>query len=244
MTDKIRIAKYINTAGYCSRRKAEELIAQGRVQINKVTIDSPVNFVGSSDVVTVDREIIKKLQDDVKLWAYYKPKGLVTTHDDPQNRPTIFSELPDFLPRVVSIGRLDINSEGLLLLTNSGHLSNKIAIPSNNYKRIYKVRARGMSEAAMLEFDKLNKGLIIEGINTKPIKIEVITNKGYNNWFQLTLTEGKNREIRKLFEHLGLEVNRLIRTDFGPFNLDSAMKPGDVKELNINKLSFDYSQLN
>lgn len=234
--DSIRIAKYINTSGYCSRRKAEDLIAQGRVQINNITIDSPVNFIDPRDVVKVDGQIIKPMKDDVQLWAYYKPKGLITSHDDPQNRPTIFAHLPSFLPRVVSIGRLDINSEGLLLLTNSGHLANKIAIPSNNYKRIYRVRARGMSDEATQEFDRINDGLIIEGINTKPIKIEIITNQGYNNWFELTLTEGKNREIRRLFEYLGLEVNRLIRTDFGPFNLPEDMREGDVRKLDINKI--------
>lgn len=230
----MRIAKFICAQGYCSRRKAEELIFAKRVTLNGVVIDTPVYFVTNQDKITIDDRPLALEESTEKLWIYYKPVGEITTHEDPQGRATVFEKLPPEIGRVISVGRLDVNSEGLLLLTNSGHLANKLSLPANNYKRLYKVRARGISQEAIDEIEKFNKGLILEGINSKPVNVKILsgTKDAYNRWFFVTLYEGKNREIRKLFTHMGLEVNRLIRIAFGKFELGD-MEPGELKEVKI-----------
>ena len=228
----MRIAKFICAQGYCSRRKAEELIFAKRVTLNGVVIDTPVYFVTHQDKITIDNKPLDIEESKEKLWIYYKPVGEITTHEDPQGRTTVFASLPSEIGRVISIGRLDVNSEGLLLLTNSGQLANKLSLPVNNYKRIYKVRARGITQEAVEEIEKFNKGLILAGINSKAVNIKILTCTSYNRWFLVTLYEGKNREIRKLFTHMGLEVNRLIRIAFGKFELGD-MEPGELKEVKI-----------
>ncbi len=222
-----RIAKYIARTGICSRREAETLIAQQRITVNGETVTSPAFNVSGDEKILFDGEKLPQI-DKTRLWLYYKPEGLVTSHKDPQGRPTVFANLPKELPRVVSIGRLDLNSEGLLLLTNSGELSRKLELPSNGWSRRYKVRVHGrVNEKSLAD---LQNGITVDGINYGPIKAEIETVKGSNAWLMITLSEGKNREIRRVMKHLGLDVARLIRLSYGPFQL-GALKPGEVKEV-------------
>lgn len=222
-----RIAKYIARTGICSRREAETLIAQQRITVNGETVTSPAFNVSGDEKILFDGEKLPQI-DKTRLWLYYKPEGLVTSHKDPQGRPTVFANLPKELPRVVSVGRLDLNSEGLLLLTNSGELSRKLELPSNGWSRRYKVRVHGrVNEKGLAD---LQNGITVDGINYGPIKAEIETVKGSNAWLMITLSEGKNREIRRVMKHLGLDVARLIRLSYGPFQL-GALKPGEVKEV-------------
>ena len=222
-----RIAKYIARTGICSRREAETLIAQQRITVNGETVTSPAFNVSGDEKILFDGEKLPQI-DKTRLWLYYKPEGLVTSHKDPQGRPTVFANLPKELPRVVSVGRLDLNSEGLLLLTNSGELSRKLELPSNGWSRRYKVRVHGrVNEKSLAD---LQNGITVDGINYGPIKAEIETVKGSNAWLMITLSEGKNREIRRVMNHLGLDVARLIRLSYGPFQL-GALKPGEVKEV-------------
>ncbi len=222
-----RIAKYIARTGICSRREAETLIAQQRITVNGETVTSPAFNVSGDEKILFDGEKLPQI-DKTRLWLYYKPEGLVTSHKDPQGRPTVFANLPKELPRVVSVGRLDLNSEGLLLLTNSGELSRKLELPSNGWARRYKVRVHGrVNEKSLAD---LQNGITVDGINYGPIKAEIETVKGSNAWLMITLSEGKNREIRRVMNHLGLDVARLIRLSYGPFQL-GALKPGEVKEV-------------
>ncbi len=222
-----RLAKYMARCGVCSRRAAEELIRQKRVTVNGNIVDTPAYNVDGSEKILLDGEKLPQIEA-VRLWIYYKPTGLVTTHRDEKNRPTVFSHLPEDMPRVISIGRLDLNSEGLLLLTNSGELSRKLELPSNGWARRYKVRVHGMVDADKLA--DLKNGIEVDGVKYGSIKAEVETVKGTNAWLLVTLTEGKNREIRKVMKALGLEVNRLIRLSYGPFQLGS-LKEGEVREV-------------
>ena len=222
-----RIAKYIARTGICSRREAETLIAQQRITVNGETVTSPAFNVSGDEKILFDGEKLPQI-DKTRLWLYYKPEGWVTSHKDPQGRPTVFANLPKELPRVVSVGRLDLNSEGLLLLTNSGELSRKLELPSNGWSRRYKVRVHGrVNEKSLAD---LQNGITVDGINYGPIKAEIETVKGSNAWLMVTLSEGKNREIRRVMKHLGLDVARLIRLSYGPFQL-GALKPGEVKEV-------------
>lgn len=222
-----RIAKYIARTGICSRREAETLIAQQRITVNGETVTSPAFNVSGDEKILFDGEKLPQI-DKTRLWLYYKPEGLVTSHKDPQGRPTVFANLLKELPRVVSVGRLDLNSEGLLLLTNSGELSRKLELPSNGWSRRYKVRVHGrVNEKSLAD---LQNGITVDGINYGPIKAEIETVKGSNAWLMVTLSEGKNREIRRVMKHLGLDVARLIRLSYGPFQL-GALKPGEVKEV-------------
>ncbi len=222
-----RLAKFMARSGVCSRRGAEELIKQKRVTVNGEIIDTPAYNVEGNEKILLDGEPLPQ-KDITRLWIYYKPVGLVTTHKDEKSRPTVFEHLPEDMPRVISVGRLDLNSEGLLLLTNNGELSRKLELPSNGWARRYKVRVHGSVDEKKLA--DLKNGVEVEGIQYGSIKAEIVTIKGTNAWLMVTLNEGKNREIRKVMKSIGLEVNRLIRLSYGPFQLGS-LKPGETREI-------------
>ncbi|MBP5160827.1 MAG: rRNA pseudouridine synthase [Alphaproteobacteria bacterium] len=226
---KERIAKYIARSGVCSRRQAEEKILQGAVSVNGQRIDTPAFFVSDTDKIVVDGHLVQP-QEAVRLWLYHKPKGLMTTYKDPQGRPTVFEKLPADMPRVVSVGRLDLNSEGLLLLTNSGALAHKLEAPSQGWKRKYRVRIRGALTDEQIK--QLQKGITVEGVRYAPALVEKDEQQGSgtNQWVTLTLTEGKNREIRKMMAHFHHPVSRLIRIAYGPFQL-GLLPTGAVKEI-------------
>lgn len=225
----MRIAKFISSSGLCSRRQAEKMIERGEVAVNGKIINSPVLNVDESNIIEVGGRKITHIPD-ARLWVYYKPVGLITTHNDPQNRLTIFQTLEGKLPRVISVGRLDINSEGILLLTNNGELSRYFESPSNKIVRVYKVRVFGKGK----EINVQNQKVTIGNVNYRPKSIKLVKKGLSNSWYEVILTEGKNREIRKIFEHFGFEVNRLIRTRFGKYSLGS-MNPGEYKEVKIDE---------
>ena len=222
-----RLAKFMARSGVCSRRRAEEYIRQKRVTVNGEIVDSPAFNVEGTEKILFDGEKLPEIET-TRLWLYYKPVGLLTTHRDDQNRPTVFDSLPPFMPRVVSVGRLDLNSEGLLLLTNNGELSRKLELPENGWSRRYKVKVHGYVDLKKLS--ALEKGAVVDGVSYGPVKAEVETEKGTNAWLIVTLSEGKNREIRRLMKHVGLEVARLIRLSYGPFQL-GGLKKGEVREV-------------
>lgn len=221
------MAKFLARAGVCSRRDAERLIAEGRVKVNGQTLETPATKVTARDRISVDGKPVGALQP-TRLWRYHKPSGLVTTHRDPAGRPTVFERLPPDMPRVISVGRLDLTSEGLLLLTNDGALARRLELPSNGWVRRYRARAFGKIEQA--ELDKLKEGFSIDGVRYGPIEARLERRQGANSWITLSLTEGKNREVRRVLEALGLKVNRLIRVSYGPFQL-GALKPNAVEEV-------------
>jgi 23S rRNA pseudouridine2605 synthase len=223
----MRIAKAIAHAGLCSRRDAEDWIAQGRVKVNGTVLASPAHVVSAGDKITVDGRPLPQAESP-RLWRYYKPKGLVTSHNDPQGRPTVFAALPPGMPRVVSVGRLDLNTEGLLLLTNDGALARHLELPSTGWLRRYRVRAHGSVTQDRL--DALREGVTIDGVHYGPVEARLDREQGSNVWLMLGLREGKNREVKRIAEHLGLAVNRLIRISFGPFALGD-MEPGAVSEV-------------
>ncbi len=214
-------------AGVCSRRDAEKLIAEQRVKVGGQLVTTPATKVLPAQTITVDGKAIPKLEE-TKLWKYHKPQGQVTTHKDPQNRPTVFSHLPKDLPRLISVGRLDISSEGLLLLTNDGGLSRHLELPSTGWVRRYRVRMLGKIEQA--DLDRLKNGVTVDGVSYGPIEARLDRAKGANAWVTVSLREGKNREVRRVMEHLGFRVNRLIRTSYGPFQLGK-LSAGDVEEI-------------
>ncbi|MDD3443898.1 MAG: pseudouridine synthase [Zavarzinia sp.] len=220
-----RIAKYLARAGVCSRRDAEQLVAEGKVAVDGVVLDGPAFKVTGSERITVDGKLVGSPQK-TRLWRFNKPRGLVVSHKDEQGRPTVFDMLKSAgLPRVISIGRLDLNSEGLLLVTNDGALARKLELPENAWVRRYKVRVAGEIDVNRLE--ALKKGITIEGVRYGSIDVEVDRIGGLNAWLYVSLTEGKNREIRRVMEHLRLSVNRLQRVSYGPFDLDH-LAPGDI----------------
>jgi 23S rRNA pseudouridine2605 synthase len=223
----MRIAKALARAGLCSRREAERWIEQGRVSVNGEVLKSPARDVAPSDKVLVDGKELPAAEPP-RLWRYHKPRGLVTTHADPQGRPTVFAALPKHLPRVVSIGRLDFNTEGLLLLTNDGALARHLELPATGWMRRYRVRAHGSITQEAL--DKLKGGVEIDGIRYGPIEATLDKPQGTNVWLTLGLREGKNREVRKILDTLSLTVNRLIRISFGPFQLLD-LPPGEVESV-------------
>jgi 23S rRNA pseudouridine2605 synthase len=223
----VRIARAMARAGLCSRREAEQWITEGRVSVNGAVISSPALNVTEQDDILVDGKPLPA-HERTRLFLYHKPRGLVTTSRDPGGRPTIFERLPEHLPRVVSIGRLDLDSEGLLLLTNDGGLARALELPQTGWLRRYRVRAHGhISQPAL---DRLRDGVEIDGIRYGPIDARLDRTQGSNLWLTVSFREGKNREIRNVFSHLGFQVNRLIRVSFGPFQLGD-LAPGQVQEV-------------
>lgn len=268
-----RIAKYLARCGVSSRREAEELIRQKRITVNGETVETPAFLVEGTETILFDGEKINK-KDKTRLWLYHKPAGLVTTHKDEKGRDTVFAHLPAGLPRVISVGRLDLNSEGLLLLTNDGALSRALELPENGWSRRYKVKVHGFLDERKIK--QLEKGTVVDGVVYAPCKISIDSRQGAekkteteaaenlapsksspqktkqasqtdtgtakekpaesarkygtNAWLTVSLTEGKNREIRKLMASIGLDVARLIRLSYGPFQLGS-LKCGEVKEV-------------
>ncbi|MDR0484879.1 MAG: rRNA pseudouridine synthase [Alphaproteobacteria bacterium] len=227
-----RIAKRIAHLGYCSRRDAEKLILQKKVKVNDTLIETPAFLVSKKDQISID-DIPLKAESKTQLYLYYKPNGLVCSSKDEKGRATIYDYLPKNLPRLVYVGRLDLTSEGLLLLTNNGELANLLSSPSLGLKRTYKVRAYGKIEQKQL--DDLALGISIEGIHYQPIIANILRRNKDNVWIEFVLKEGKNREIRIICEHLGLQVNRLIRTSFGTYSIDG-MNEGDIKEMGLSSL--------
>lgn len=234
-----RIAKVLARAGVCSRRDAEKMIAARRVAVNGTVLDTPAFLVGAGDRVTVDGAALKAVEE-ARVWRYHKPPGRVTTHKDPQGRPTVFDAMPREMPRVVSIGRLDLNSEGLLLLTNDGTLAGILENPKTGWVRRYRVRVYGVVTAARLE--SLRDGVTVEGVRYGPIVAELERQQGGNAWINVALTEGKNREIRKVMDHIGYRVNRLIRMSYGPFSL-GRLDRGEVEEIPFKVLRDQLSSL-
>ena len=222
-----RIAKVMARAGVCSRREAERMIADGRVSVNGALLHTPATLVSGDDEIVIDGKALPQKQA-TRLFLYHKPEGLVTTARDEKGRKTVFDALPQGLPRVVSVGRLDLNTEGLLLLTNDGGLSRHLELPATGWVRTYRVRAFGKTSQKKL--DTLSKGMTVEGVKYGPIKAEFESQQGSNVWLTLSLAEGKNREVRRVLEALGLQVNRLIRTSYGPFELGKLEK-GSVMEV-------------
>ena len=226
-TTKMRIAKAMARAGLCSRRDAERWIEDGRVEVNGEKIASPARDVGPGDRILIDGKPLPTAEP-ARLWRYSKPRGVVTTHRDPEGRPTVFDNLPDDMPRVLSIGRLDYNTEGLLLLTTDGELARHLELPSTGWLRRYRVRARGRVDQA--DLDALKDGHTVDGVHYGPIEATLDSQQGANMWLTVALREGKNREVRNILASLGLEVNRLIRVSYGPFQLLD-MKPGTVEQV-------------
>ena len=227
-----RIAKIIARAGLASRRESEKLILDGRVKVNGKTINSPALNLTKNDVIEVDGKLLLP-PEQTRLWIYNKPVGLVSTSKDEKNRPTIFDNLPKELPRVVSIGRLDLNSEGLLLLTNDGELKRRLELPSTGWLRRYRVRVKGKLKDSMLE--PLRHGIFVEGTHFKPMDVSFDRQRGANAWLSIGLREGKNREIRKALGFVGLSVNRLLRISFGDFELGT-LKKGEVQEVRLSRV--------
>jgi 23S rRNA pseudouridine2605 synthase len=227
-----RIAKAIARAGLASRREAEEWIAAGRIAVNGAVINSPALDITARDRVTVDGAPLPA-RERTRLFLYHKPRGLMTTHADPQGRPTIFARLPRNLPRLISVGRLDFNTEGLLLLTNDGALARVLELPATGWLRRYRVRAHGSVTQAQL--DELRAGITISGIHYGTIEAYLDRVQGSNLWLTFAIREGKNREVRNVLSHLGLTVTRLIRVSFGPFQLGE-LAGGAVEEVRTRVL--------
>jgi len=232
---KERIAKTLARAGVASRREVERLIGLGKIAVNGRILDTPAVLVGRDDVITVEGKVVGG-PEATRVWRYHKPVGLLTTHKDPAGRPTVFDALPPGLPRVISVGRLDINSEGLLLLTNDGELARALEMPSTAWVRQYRARARGRVTQA--DLDRLKDGITVDGVQYGPIEATLDKAKplkegergGANIWISVSLTEGKNREVRKVLEAVGVTVNRLIRLAYGPFQLGT-LATGEVEEV-------------
>lgn len=222
-----RVAKLLARAGLCSRRDAERWIAEGRVSLKGEVLTSPaINVVNPSEL-SVDGKPLPEAER-ARVWRYHKPTGLVTTHRDEKNRPTVFASLPKNLPRLISVGRLDLNSEGLLLLTNDGALARRLELPENGWLRRYRVRVHGTIDAAQLK--ALENGVTVEGVAYGPIHATLERQQGSNAWLMVSLREGRNREVRKVMAHLNLPVSRLIRIAYGPFQLGN-LETGGIEEV-------------
>ncbi len=222
-----RIAKFLSRAGVASRRDAEKMLAEGRVALNGVTVTHPATFVSAGDIVQVDGGVVGA-PEKTRLWRYHKPSGLVTTHRDPEGRATVFEKLPAALKRVISVGRLDLNSEGLLLLTNDGGLARQLELPATGWIRRYRVRVFGIVEERRLA--GLKAGITIEGVQYGPIEAALDSRSGNNAWLSVGLKEGRNREVRRVMLALGLQTTRLIRISYGPFQL-GLLPRGGVEEI-------------
>jgi len=222
-----RIAKVIARSGRASRREAERLIEAGRVAVNGKTIPSPALNVTGKDRITVDGAELQEAEPP-RLWLYHKPAGLVTTEKDEKGRPTVFGALPPDMPRVLSVGRLDLTSEGLLLLTNDGEIKRRLELPSTGWTRKYRARVHGEPEDKTLE--PLRRGIEVEGVRYQPMTVTLDRQQGSNAWLTVSLKEGKTREVRRAMEAVGLTVTRLIRVSYGPFRLGE-LKPGEVEEV-------------
>ena len=227
-----RIAKRLARAGLASRRGAETMIAAGRIAVNGKVIDSPALNVTAADRIAVDGKPLPA-PERLRLWRYHKPAGVVTSARDEKGRPTVFSQLPSDMPRVVSVGRLDLTSEGLLLLTNDGDLKRRLELPSTGWMRKYRVRARGAPSDESLE--PLRRGVTIDGERFQPMSLRIDRQQGGNVWLTVGIREGRNREVRRALESVGLVVNRLIRTSYGPFLLGD-LAPGAVEEVRAKVL--------
>ena len=227
-----RIAKWLARSGVASRRECETLIEEGRVSVNGRKLTSPAFKVTGTETIKVNGKPVKA-PEVTRLWRYHKPSGLITTTQDPAGRRTIFDELPKHLPRTVTVGRLDLTTEGLLLLTNDGELARTLELPRNEFRRRDRARAHGRVTPEKLA--ALRDGVTVEGVTYAPIIAELERETGANNWIKVELTEGKKREVRRALESVGLEVNRLIRTEYGPFEL-SDLDPGAVEEVPHKKL--------
>jgi 23S rRNA pseudouridine2605 synthase len=222
-----RIAKYLSRAGIASRRDAEKMLAEGRVALNGVPVAHPATFVTAGDIVQVDGAVVGA-PDRTRLWRYHKPDGLVTTHRDPAGRPTVFQKLPAELKRVISVGRLDLNSEGLLLLTNDGGLARQLELPSTGWIRHYRVRVFGIVDEKRLA--GLKNGVTVAGVRYGSIDAALDSRSGNNAWLSVGLKEGRNREVRRVMLALGLQTTRLIRISYGPFQL-GLLPRGAVEEI-------------
>lgn len=222
-----RIAKVLSRAGIASRREAERMIADARVSVNGKVIDSPALNVTERDRIVVDGKPVGD-PEPPRMWMYHKPAGLITTERDEHDRPTVFGALPDDMPRVMSVGRLDINSEGLLLLTNDGGVKRKLELPATGWLRRYRVRIKGSASEAKL--DQLRAGITVEGVTYQPMQVTFDRQQGANAWLTISIREGKNREIRRAMEAIGTTVNRLIRVSYGPFQLGT-LASGEVEEV-------------
>jgi 23S rRNA pseudouridine2605 synthase len=222
-----RIAKFLSRAGVASRRDAERMLAEGVIRLNGKTVTHPATFITADDVVQVNGKVVDQ-PDRTRVWRYHKPEGLVTTHKDPEGRPTVFDKLKQQLPRVISVGRLDLTSEGLLLLTNDGGLARQLELPATGWLRRYRVRVFGVPNEGALK--SLAHGVTVNGVRYGPIEADVDAIKGDNTWLTVSLREGRNREIRRVMEHLGLAVSRLIRVAYGPFQLGT-LERGGIEEI-------------
>jgi 23S rRNA pseudouridine2605 synthase len=222
-----RIAKVLARAGLCSRRDAERWVADGRVAVDGTVLTSPAVNVTVANDIRVDGKPLPE-PDRARLWRYHKPAGLVTTHRDEKGRATVFAALPKELPRLISVGRLDLNAEGLLLLTNDGALARRLELPATGWLRRYKVRVHGFVDETRLA--GLERGVTIDGVAYGPIRAQLERQQGSNAWIALSLREGKNREVRRVLEHLGYPVTRLIRLSYGPFQL-GLLERGSLEEV-------------
>lgn len=232
-----RISKFLSHAGICSRRQAEQLISERRVKVDGTILSTPAIVVDEHSVIEVDGKPIAK-PTVIRVWLYYKPLGYITSHSDPEGRPTIFQAIQAYshIPRVISVGRLDLNSEGLILLTNNGDFSRKAELPQTGWARCYKVRVFGKLNVTALK--KLQEGITIDGIQYGQIDIEILepSSAKTNHWLLVTLYEGKNREIRRVMNYLDLQVNRLIRQSYGPFKIGPLNK-GEILEVSPKKIT-------
>lgn len=222
-----KIAKVIAGASKYSRREAEQLILAGRVSVNNKVNKNPADRVSSDDLISVDGEPLAD-KPKTRLFVFYKPKGCITSKKDPQGRKVIFDYIPTTYPKLICVGRLDYNSEGILLMTNDGALSRRLELPSSNIARTYRVRLFGQVTPSIVE--ELSHGVTIDEINYKPVSVTVEHDGASNSWLKVVIHEGKNREIRKIFKHFGFEVNRLIRISYGKYMLGK-MHPGDIREV-------------
>lgn len=211
-----RIAKWLARAGVASRRDVERMLAEGRVRLNGAVLTHPASFVRDGDTVQVDGRVVPA-PEGTRLWRYHKPDGLVTTHRDPEGRPTVFERLPREMPRVISVGRLDLTSEGLLLLTNDGALARRLEMPATGWLRRYRARVHGRPDPQALA--ALARGVTVEGVRYGPVEAGLDSAKGENAWLTIGLREGRNREVRRIMAYLNLPVSRLIRISYGPFQL-------------------------